>query len=504
VANQLISCGFGGVKLRLLGRANIYFHTMRKPLPNIGLKMQMLRRKSPARLIAEAGQERTALRRALGPLDLTALGVGAIIGAGIFVLTGVAASEIAGPGIIVSLIIDGFACAMAALCYAELATMVPVAGSAYTYCYATMGEMVAWIIGWDLMLEYAVGAATVAVGWSGYFTLVLKGLGITLPYALTHAPYTATGAIINLPAVLIVLAISTILYLGISESARVNSMIVAVKLAAVAVVIIAGAFFVERHNWTPFAPYGWIGITRGAGYMFFAFIGFDALSTVAEEAVNPRRDLPIGIFGSLSLCTLLYILVAMVVTGMAPYRSLDLNAPLASAFFSHGMSFLSSVISVGAVAGLTSVQLVLLLGQSRIFFAMSRDGLLPGAFSYVHPRFRTPALPTLVTGAAVAVMAGVLPIDLVAELTNIGTLFAFVLVCLGVWALRVLAPEIPRPFATPLVPLVPLLGVGFCATLMMSLKPITWLRFIIWLGIGMVIYFLYGRSHSRLNVEPAS
>ncbi len=474
---------------------------MRTPKARTGLAAQMLRRKSPARLIADAGQTRTALRRVLGPLDLTALGVGAIIGAGIFVLTGVAASEIAGPGIVLSLIIDGFACAMAALCYAELATMVPVAGSAYTYCYATMGEMVAWIIGWDLMLEYAVGAATVAVGWSGYFTLILKGLGIGLPDALTHAPFTVPGAIINLPAFLVVLAMSALLYVGISGSARVNSLVVGVKLVAVAIVIAAGAFFVERHNWVPFAPYGWIGITRGAGYMFFAFIGFDALSTMAEEVVDPKRDLPIGIFGSLSLCTVLYILVALVVTGMTPYHSLDLNAPLASAFFNHGMSFLSSVISLGAVAGLTSVQLVLLLGQSRIFFAMSRDGLLPGAFSHVHPRFRTPTLPTLVTGAAVAVMAGMLPIDLVAELTNIGTLFAFVLVCLGVWALRVAAPDAHRPFVTPLVPLVPLLGVGFCATLMVSLKPITWLRFVIWLAVGMVIYLSYGRSHSRLSAE---
>jgi APA family basic amino acid/polyamine antiporter len=465
------------------------------------LTSQALRRKSPAQLIEEAGQTRTALRRTLGPIDLTALGVGAIIGAGIFVLTGVAASEIAGPGIILSLIIDGFACAMAALCYAELATMVPVAGSAYTYCYATMGEMIAWIIGWDLMLEYAVGAAAVAVGWSGYFTLILKSAGINLPDALTHAPFTIPGAIINLPAFLVVLGISAILYVGISESARVNSLVVAIKLAVVAIVIIAGASLVERHNWAPFMPYGWLGITRGAGYMFFAFIGFDALSTVAEETVNPRRDLPIGIFGSLSLCTVLYILVALVVTGMTPYNLLDLNAPLASAFFQHGMSFLSSVISLGAVAGLTSVQLVLLLGQSRIFFAMSRDGLLPRAFSRVHPRFRTPALPTIITGAVVAIMAGALPIDLVAELTNIGTLFAFVLVCLGVWTLRKIAPDVPRPFTTPMVPLVPLLGVGFCATLMISLRPVTWIRFVIWLGLGMVIYLLYGHRHSRLHGE---
>ncbi len=462
---------------------------------------QILRRKPPAAVMADLYQVHTGLKRALGPLDLTALGIGAIIGAGIFVLTGVAASQIAGPAIILSLVLDGIACSMAALCYAELATMVPLAGSAYTYCYATMGELVAWIIGWDLVLEYAVGAATVAVGWSGYFTLILKGLGLRLPDALTHAPFTRPGAIINLPAVLVVLVMSAILYVGISESARVNSFIVGIKLLSIAIVIVVGAFFVEKRNWSPFAPYGLLGITRGAGYMFFAFIGFDALSTVAEEAKNPNRDLPIGILGSLSICTVLYMLVACVVTGMQSYRTLDLNAPLASAFFERGLSFISGIISIGAVAGLTSVQLVLMLGQSRIFFAMSRDGLLPKAFSRVHPRFRTPTIPTILTGIAVAAMAGLLPIDLVAELTNIGTLFAFVLVCLGVWVLRVLEPTAPRPFTVPFVPWVPLLGVVFCGILMVSLKPLTWVRFLIWLFVGLIVYFLYGRKHSKLNAQ---
>jgi APA family basic amino acid/polyamine antiporter len=465
------------------------------------LRAQLTRRKSAAMCMADAAPHAGGLKRALGALDLTALGIGAIIGAGIFVLTGVAAAKYAGPGVMLSFVVSGFACAMAALCYAEFAAMMPVAGSAYSYSYATMGELVGWIIGWDLVLEYAVGAAAVAVGWSGYLRVILEGLGIHLPDALTHAPGSMPGAIINLPALLIVLLISAILYVGISESARLNSIIVAIKLTVVGMVIVVGAFYVQPHNWSPLAPFGWSGIMKGAAVIFFAYIGFDAVSTAAEEVINPNRDLPRGILGSLFVCTALYIMVAAVLTGMVPFNHIDVNAPLASAFVRRGLNVVSGTISLGAVAGLTSVLLVLLLGQSRIFYAMSRDGLLPEAFSRVHPRFRTPYIPTVLTGIAVGVTAALLPIEEIAELTNIGTLFAFVLVCLGVWILRHQEPSMHRPFRTPLVPLVPILGVVFCTYLMTSLPVVTWIRFVVWLGIGMVIYFTYSRFNSRVGAE---
>jgi len=458
-----------------------------------GLRAQLFRRKPLAALLADADSRSGGLKRALGALDLTLLGIGAIVGAGIFVLTGVAAAKYAGPAIVLSFIVSGFACAMAALCYAEFAAMIPVAGSAYSYSYATMGELVGWIIGWD---EYAVGAAAVAVGWSGYLTVILHGLGIHLPSALTHAPGSVPGAIINLPALLIVLLITYVLYIGISESARINSIIVAIKLSVIAAVIVVGAFFVEPENWSPFAPMGWTGVMKGAAVIFFAYIGFDAVSTAAEEVVEPNRDLPRGILGSLFVCTLLYILVAGVLTGMVPARQIDVNAPLASAFVLRGMHALSGIISLGAVAGLTSVLLVLMLGQSRVFFAVSRDGLLPPAFSRIHPKYRTPYIPTTLTGIAVGITAALLPIQEIAELTNIGTLFAFVLVCAGVWILRRVEPELHR---TPLVPLVPILGVVFCLYLMASLPFLTWIRFFVWLAIGLVIYFSYGRFHSRVE-----
>ena len=470
--------------------------------PN-SLRDQMFRRKSAAALMADCGPHAGGLKRVLGALDLTALGIGAIVGAGIFVMTGVGAKQ-AGPGLIASFMLAGVACSMAGLCYAEFASMIPVAGSAYSYSYATMGELVGWIIGWDLVLEYAVGAAAVASGWSGYLRVILDGLGLHIPEALARAPGTAPGAIINLPALLIVFAISAVLYIGISESARFNSIIVAVKLTVIGIVIVVGAFFIRPANWSPFAPYGFSGISAGAAYIFFAYIGFDAVSTAAEEVVNPGRDLPRGILGSLVICTLLYIAVSGVLTGMVPYGRIDETAPLASAFLSRGLGFIAGVISVGAVAGLTSVLLVLLLGQSRIFFAMSRDGLLPPAFSRVHPRFRTPYIPTTITAVAVGIAAALLPIDKIAELTNIGTLFAFVLVCLGVWILRSIEPTMHRPFRTPLVPLVPILGVGFCAYLMMRLPLATWIRFVVWLAIGLVIYFSYGRHHSRLGAGSAN
>jgi APA family basic amino acid/polyamine antiporter len=462
------------------------------------LKTQLLRRKPAVMLLAEADGDGPGLKRALGALDLTMLGIGAIVGAGIFVLTGVAAAQYAGPAIVMSFVVSGFACAMAALCYAEFAAMIPVAGSAYSYSYATMGELVGWIIGWDLVLEYAVGAAAVAVGWSGYLRVILEGLGIHLPDAFSHAPGSVPGAIIDLPALLIVLAISAILYVGISESARFNSIIVGVKLVVIALVILIGAFYIKPANWSPFAPMGWSGVMKGAAVIFFAYIGFDAVSTAAEEVINPNRDLPLGILGSLFICTLLYIAVAGVLTGMVPARQIELNAPLASAFVIRGLNVVSGIISLGAVAGLTSVLLVLLLGQSRIFFAVSRDGLLPAAFSRVHPRFRTPYIPTMITAVAVGMTAALLPIQEIAELTNIGTLFAFVLVCAGVWILRHLEPGLKRPFRTPLVPVVPILGIFFCAYLMSSLPTVTWIRFFVWMTLGLGIYFSYGRFHSRV------
>jgi APA family basic amino acid/polyamine antiporter len=462
-----------------------------------GIKQQILRRKPAATLLAEAGPHAAGLKRALRAFDLTLLGIGAIVGAGIFVLTGIAAARYAGPAIMMSFVVAGFACAMAALCYAEFAAMIPIAGSAYSYSYATMGELVGWIIGWDLVLEYAVGAAAVAVGWSGYLNVILRGMGINLPVAISHAP--GSGGIIDLPALLIVLLISGVLYVGISESARLNSIIVVIKLLAVAVVIIGGVFFVRPANWSPFAPFGWNGVMKGAAVIFFAYIGFDAVSTAAEEVIQPDRDLPIGILASLFVCTVLYILVAAVLTGMVPAHSIDIKAPLASAFVLRGLNFVAWIVSAGAVAGLSSVLLVLLLGQSRIFYAISRDGLLPAAFSRVHQRFRTPYIPTTLTGISVGLTAAFLPIQEIAELTNIGTLFAFVLVCLGVWLLRRLDPHINRPFHTPLVPLVPILGIVFCVYLMASLPRVTWLRFFVWMAAGLVVYFSYSRFHSRVG-----
>jgi len=469
------------------------------------LRQQIFRRKSVTALMADSETHEGGLKRALGAIDLTALGIGAIVGAGIFVMTGVGAKQ-AGPGLVASFVLAGVACSMAGLCYAEFASMIPVAGSAYSYSYATMGELVGWIIGWDLVLEYAVGAAAVASGWSGYLRVILDGFGLHIPQALARAPGTAPGAIVNLPALLIVFAISAVLYVGISESARFNSIIVAIKLAVIGVVIVVGIFFVRPANWSPFAPRGFGGISQGAAYIFFAYIGFDAVSTAAEEVVDPGRDLPLGILGSLLICTLLYVAVSGVLTGMVPYAAIDETAPLASAFIARGLNFVAGVISLGAVAGLTSVLLVLLLGQSRIFFAMSRDGLLPPAFSRVHPRFRTPYIPTVITAVAVGIGAALLPIDKIAELTNIGTLFAFVLVCLGVWILRGIEPAMRRPFRTPLVPIVPILGVLFCTYLMMRLPLATWIRFVVWLAIGLVVYFSYGRHHSRVaatHEQPA-
>jgi len=469
-----------------------------------------------------------SLKRALGPVNLITLGIGAIIGAGIFVLTGQAAALHSGPAVPISMILVGIACGFAGLCYAEMASTVPVAGSAYTYSYATMGELVAWIIGWDLVLEYAAGAATVGVGWSGHFVSLLNLFGLQLPPHLTNAPtqwctagqvasgvagcahhgLNLTGAIVNLPAVAIVALMSTILVIGIKESATVNNFIVALKLAIVLLIIFVGVSHINTANWHPFIPpntgewgtYGWSGILRGAGLVFFAYIGFDAVSTAAQESRNPQRDLPIGILGSLAICTILYVVVSAVLVGMVPYAQLNLPAPMAYALEQvHASRWIRISVDVGAVLGLASVILVMLLGQSRVFYSMSRDGLLGRWASAVHPKFRTPYLSTVFTGAAVAVATGILPLQLLGQLVNIGTLLAFVLVCIGVLVLRKTRPDLNRPFRAPWVPFVPIMGILTCLGLMATLPGDTWLRLIVWLAIGLVIYFGYGRSHSVIQ-----
>ncbi len=478
---------------------------------------------------AEAENERS-LKRTLGPFNLVALGIGAIIGAGIFILTGLAAARHAGPAVPLSFVLTGVACAFAALCYAEMASTVPVAGSAYTYSYATMGEFIAWIIGWDLVLEYAMGAATVGVGWSGHFLSLLDWFGIHLPAKLVNAPvkwctegnvtdavagclqagWNPTGALFNLPAVAIVALMSTVLVIGIKQSATVNNFIVMVKVAVIILVIIFGLQYVTPSNWEPFIPqntgvwgeFGWSGVLRGAGLIFFAYIGFDAVSTAAQEAKNPQKDMPIGILGSLAICTVLYCLVSFTLTGMVPYTQLDSAAPVAAAMSAiPQLHWLRIFIDLGAVMGLGSVILVMLLGQSRVFYAMSRDGLLGAWAGKVHPRFRTPYLSTIYVGIAVAIVTGIFPIQILGELVNIGTLLAFVLVCAGVLILRKKRPDLDRPFKTPLVPLVPILGIITCLGLMATLPGDTWLRLLVWLAIGFVIYFGYSRKHSVLQQE---
>ncbi|HEU4631743.1 MAG TPA: amino acid permease [Gemmatimonadaceae bacterium] len=485
--------------------------------------MSLLSKKSVAVLQAEASAEgQHTLKRSLGALNLTLLGIGAIIGAGIFVLTGQAAAQHAGPAIVVSFVLAALGCLFAGLCYAEFAAMIPIAGSAYTYGYATMGELVAWIIGWDLILEYLFAASTVAVGWAGYFTQLLNGIGIHIPERFANAPYRVegthtlipTGAVVNLPAVILVLLLTGMLVLGIKESARLNNIIVFIKIAIVFAVIGFGFMFVNPDNWHPFIPeptglpgqFGWSGVVTGASVIFFAYIGFDAVSTAAQETKNPQRDLPIGILASLAICTVLYILMSLVMTGLAPFGTLNVAEPVYVALDAAGpsLAWLKWAATVGAVAGLASVVLVMLMGQPRIFYAMSRDGLLPPLFGKVHPKFQTPWLATLVTGLVAATVAGLFPIDLLGHLVSIGTLLAFVIVCGGVLVLRYTSPELPRPFRTPFVPLVPILGIITCGYLMISLPVDTWLRLVIWMAIGLAIYFLYGRRHSRIGRADAA
>ncbi|HEU4935178.1 MAG TPA: amino acid permease [Vicinamibacterales bacterium] len=462
-----------------------------------------MRTKSIEQLVGDVEHGGKALRRTLSALDLTLLGIGAIIGTGIFVLTGTAAANQAGPAIVLSYTIAGLACGFAALCYAEFSSMIPISGSAYTYAYATLGEIFAWMIGWDLILEYAVGSMTVAVGWSGYFQRILAGFGLHLPAWMSASPDPAVGTLVNLPAMLIVIGIMVLLVIGVRESARFNAAMVAVKLAAVAFFILIGFSYVKPENWSPFMPYGFSGVMTGAAVVFFAYIGFDAVSTTAEEAKNPSRDLPIGIIASLVICTLLYLIVAGILTGIVPVVQFKtdpqfLNAPVGYALAVINKDWAAGLVSAGAVAGITSVLLVMLMSQPRIFFAMSRDQLLPAGVSRVHPRFRTPYITTIITCVIVAAVAGFVPITVLGEMTSIGTLFAFVVVSLAVIVLRIRRPEARRPFRVPGGHLIPVLGVLACIYLMVSLSVMTWVRFLGWLDIGMIIYWFYGRTHSPL------
>jgi basic amino acid/polyamine antiporter, APA family len=474
----------------------------------------------------EAVDAAQPLRRVLGAVDLTMLGIGAIIGTGIFVLTGQAAAAHAGPAVVLSMIVAGLASALAAICYAEFASSVPVAGSAYTYGYATLGELVAWIIGWDLVLEYALGAATVAVGWSGYVVSFLADLGIQFPPLFGAAPGTAivladgttVTALFNLPAILISTAATALLVIGIRESARVNAVIVVIKVAVVLLIIGLGGMFIAAENWHPFIPantgefgkYGWSGVLRGAGVIFFAYIGFDAVSTAAQESRNPQRDMPRGIIGSLIICTVLYVLVSGVMVGLVPYQQLGVPAPMAVAVDAARMKAVGTswqsvldlmpfVVKLGAIMGLSSTIIVQMMAQPRVFFAMSRDGLLPAWASRIHPRFRTPHLTTLLTGAIVIVASGFTPIGVLGELVSIGTLFAFVIVSIGVIVLRRTRPDLERPFRVPFVPALPIASAVVSFLLMLALPWSTWERLIVWMVLGLVIYFAYGRRHSKLR-----
>ncbi len=483
-------------------------------------RSSLFRTKSIEQSIADTEEPEHQLKKALGPVDLIVFGVGVIIGTGIFVLTGVAAGTEAGPAVAVSFVVAAIACGLAALCYAEFASTVPVAGSAYTFSYASLGEFVAWIIGWDLILELALGASTVAVGWSGYLQELLEGTPLQLPSSI--AGKTAS---VNLTAALIVLVLTAIICLGIKVSSRVNAVAVALKLGVVLLVIIAGFFYVKASNYSPFVPpsgspgvkgaeppdpsllqdlgfssgtFGVSGIFTAAATVFFAFIGFDIVATAAEETKKPQRDMPIGIFGSLAICTTLYVLVSIVITGMVKYNEVVAEAPLSEAFKAVGQDVIATLISVGALLGLTTVMMILMLGQSRVFFAMSRDKLLPPVFAKVAPRTGTPVLTTLVTGSIVAIIAALVPLSDLAKLVNIGTLFAFVVVSIGVIVLRRTRPELKRSFRTPLVPLVPILSVLASLYLMLNLSAATWERFLIWMAAGFVIYFFYSRSRSTL------
>ena len=497
--------------------------------------------KPMSQLMSEAQGESHGLKRTLTRLNLTTLGIGAIIGAGIFVLTGQAAAMYAGPAIVISFMISGLACAFAGLCYAEFASMIPIAGSAYTYGYATLGEFFAWIIGWDLILEYLFAAATVSVGWSGYVVSFLKDFNIIIPpefiaatgtklYDIPNMGWTALAslpketiatmnlasiphvtAIMNLPAMFIIGALVVLLVIGIRESANFNNIMVIVKVSVIILFICLGIMFIKAGNWHPFIPkntgtwghFGWSGILRGAGVIFFAYIGFDAVSTAAQESKNPQKDMPWGILGSLTISTILYILVAIVLTGIVSYTMLNVADPVAVGVnaMGSGMFWLRPIIKIAAIAGLSSVILVMLMGQPRIFYSMSKDGLLPPVFSHVHHKFKTPYVSTIITGAVAVVLAGILPIGILGELVSIGTLMAFVIVCVGIIFLRYKKPDLHRPFKTPWVPVIPALGALICFVQMVSLPFDTWMRLIIWMALGFIIYFTYSISHSKLRKD---
>ncbi len=490
--------------------------------------MKRLFATKPLSLLLREAEGENRLRRILGPVQLTSLGVGCIIGTGIFVLTGVAAHDKAGPALMLSFLVAGIACIFAALCYAEFASMVPVAGSAFTYAYATLGELFAWIIGWDLVLEYTVASAAVAHGWSKYFQDFIGIFGLEVPKMLGNTPFDiggqgalmSTGSLMDLPAIVIAAAVTTILVKGIKESASFNAAMVIVKVAVVLFVIAVGAFYVDPRNWRDFAPFGYSGISlfgktilgqtapdgaplgmlAGAAIMFFAYIGFDSVSTHAEEAKNPQRDVPIGIIASLLICTVLYIAVTAVLTGMVHYDKINIEAPVSNAFAQVGLTWAQFLISLGAIAGITSVLLVLMLSQPRVLLAIARDGLLPEKFfGAVHERFRTPWKSTILTGIIVGLGAALIPLRILAELVNIGTLLAFVIVCLAVLVMRRTNPQANRPFRCPWVPTIPILGIVMCLMLMFALPSENWWRLGIWMGIGMLIYFFYGRKHSVMR-----
>jgi APA family basic amino acid/polyamine antiporter len=518
---------------------------VRPRLPEPVMPSRLFARKTVPSLLVEAADTEHGLRRALGPINLVTLGIGAIIGAGIFVLTGNAAATYAGPAVVLSFVLAGIGCAFAGLCYAEMASMIPIAGSAYTYAYATLGELIAWIIGWDLILEYCVGTISVAIGWSGFFVNFLQGFGLSVPPELTAATGTrlveipgqgwqaltaqltqslqASGldaatlpqvtALLNLPAIGIVTLVTTLLVIGVKESANVNTAVVLLTVTALLVFIVAGGLYLAEHagvlreNWKEIVPpnrgafgeFGWSGVLRGAGVIFFAYIGFDAISAEAQEARNPQRDMPIGILGSLAICTVIYILVGAVLTGLVHYERLNVPAPVALAIGEIGNPWLTLIVNIGAIGGLTTAMLVMLMSQPRIFWSMAKDGLLPPVLTRVHPRFRTPYVTTIVTGAVIAAFAGVSTLGVVAQLVSIGTLLAFVIVCVGVLVLRRTDPDVKRPFRAPFGAVTPILGAAICLAQMVGLPLATWARLVAWLAIGLLIYFLYGMRRSNLG-----
>jgi APA family basic amino acid/polyamine antiporter len=483
------------------------------------MNSKLLRTKSLDLILADADEPQHQMKRTLGPIQLIALGIGAIVGAGIFAVIGSAAAggghhDGAGPALVISILITAIGCGFCALCYAEFASLVPISGSAYTYPYATLGEFVAWIIGWYLIIEYAMGNVAVAVSWSGYFVELLKGLGIVIPNWLTTDLTTAFKTpgfmaaaphafgipiVFNLPAAAVTLLLTWILVIGIKESARFNTGMVVVKLLILIFFIVVGAMYVKPANWHPFSPNGWTGIRTGAALIFFAYIGFDAVSTAAEECRNPQKDMPIGMIGSLAICTVLYVATSLVLTGMVPIEQIrGSSEPLAKAFSLLGMNWAAGIVAFGAVIATTAVLLVFQYGQARIFFSMARDGLLPKSFAKIHPKYKTPHVTTIWIGIVVALLSAFANLDVFVELTNIGTLFAFVLVCIGIMVLRHKDPHRKRAFRTPLVPFVPIAGIVVCIYLMSGLPLATWIRFGVWLLIGLVIYFLYGYHRSRL------